>query len=48
MMREERRNMIEFIAKIGDFHKQELLYMTDAEVEHIYNRTYYLFQEIAE
>lgn len=48
MSRQERRNMIEFITKIREFKKENLMYMTDEEIEHIYNSTYYLFQEISD
>jgi hypothetical protein len=48
MSRAERKNMIDFIEKMKGITKDELLYMTDAEIEHIYNQTYYQFEEIAE
>jgi hypothetical protein len=48
MSREERKNMIEFITKMRGLNKEQLLYMTDAEIEHIYNQTYYHHEEIAE
>lgn len=46
--REERRNMIDFIEKKKEIEREELLYMTDEEVEHIYNVTYFFSEEIAE
>lgn len=48
MKREERKNMIEFIEKKKGIERDELLFMTDDEVEHIYNVTYFLYEEIAE
>jgi hypothetical protein len=48
MSRAERRNMIDFIEKMKGINKNELLYMTDAEIEHIYNQTYYHYEEIVE
>ncbi|OEH91331.1 BH0509 family protein [Bacillus solimangrovi] len=48
MSRQERKNMIEFISKMRGTDHDNLLYMTDAEIEHIYNQTYYQFEEIAE
>ncbi|MDX8361556.1 MULTISPECIES: BH0509 family protein [Bacillaceae] len=48
MSRQERKNMIEFIEKMKGMDRDHLIYMTDAEIEHIYNTTYYQFEEIAE
>lgn len=48
MSREERKNMIEFITKLRGFNQEQLVYMTDEEIEHIYNQTYYHYEEIAE
>ncbi|WP_369901196.1 BH0509 family protein [Bacillus manliponensis] len=48
MKREERKNMIDFIEKKKEIEREELLYMTDEEVEHIYNVTYFVYEEIAE
>ncbi|WP_449538858.1 BH0509 family protein [Ferdinandcohnia sp. Marseille-Q9671] len=48
MSRQERKNMIEFIEKVKGFDKISLMYMTDADIEHIYNTTYFHFEEIAE
>ncbi|RAK19192.1 hypothetical protein B0I26_107111 [Anoxybacillus vitaminiphilus] len=48
MSRAERKNMIDFIEKMKGINKSELLYMTDAEIEHIYNQTYYHYEEIVE
>jgi hypothetical protein len=40
--------MIEFIEKVKGIDREQLVYMTDAEIEHIYNQTYYHYEEIAE
>lgn len=48
MSRQERKNMIEFITKNRNFENENLMYMTDDEIEHIYNSTYYHFQEVVE
>ncbi|GGJ61462.1 hypothetical protein GGR02_001170 [Anoxybacillus voinovskiensis] len=48
MSRAERKNMIEFIEKVKGMTREQLVYMTDAEIEHIYNQTYYHYEEIAE
>ncbi|MFD3448170.1 BH0509 family protein [Microbacteriaceae bacterium 4G12] len=48
MKREERKNMIEFIEKKKGLERDQLTYMTDEEVEHIYNVTYFMHEEIAE
>ncbi|EMA6343652.1 BH0509 family protein [Bacillus cytotoxicus] len=48
MKREERKNMIEFIEKKKGIERADLLFMTDEEVEHIYNVTYFLYEEIVE
>lgn len=48
MSREERKNMIEFITKLRSLNQEQLIYMTDAEIEHIDNQTYYHYEEIAE
>lgn len=48
MSRQERKNMMEFIEKVKGITKMELMYMTDADIEHIYNTTYFHFEEIAE
>ena len=48
MSRQERKNMMEFIEKFKGITKMELMYMTDADIEHIYNTTYFNFEEIAE
>ncbi|WP_044894956.1 BH0509 family protein [Bacillus alveayuensis] len=48
MSRAERKNMIDFIEKMKGINRDELLYMTDAEIEHIYNQTYYHYEEIVE
>lgn len=48
MSRQERKNMIKFIIKNREFKNENLMYMTDDEIEHIYNNTYYHFEEIIE
>jgi len=48
MSRQERKNMMEFIEKVRGITKTELMYMTDADIEHIYNTTYFHLEEIAE
>jgi hypothetical protein len=48
MSRQERRNMIEFITRNRRFDNENLMYMTDDEIEHIYNSTYYHFEEFIE
>jgi len=40
--------MMEFIEKVKGIDKFVLMYMTDADIEHIYNTTYYHHIEIAE
>lgn len=41
MSRQERRNMIEFIEKMRGFDQDQLMCMTDADIEHIYESTYF-------
>lgn len=48
MSRQERKNMIEFIERVKGFEKDALVYMTDAEIEHIYDTTYFQYEEIVE
>lgn len=48
MCRQERENMINFITKIKEFDTNNLIIMTDEEVEHIYNTVYYHHEEIVE
>jgi hypothetical protein len=48
MSRQERKNMIEFIQRTKELSGDQLLYMTDAEIEHIYSTAYYHFEEIVE
>ncbi|MCH1624243.1 BH0509 family protein [Fredinandcohnia quinoae] len=48
MCRKERKNMVEFIEKVKEIDKETLMYMTDADIEHIYNTTYFHLEEIAE
>ncbi|MCA1032609.1 BH0509 family protein [Bacillus timonensis] len=48
MSRQERKNMVTFISKVKGIEKDDLIYMTDADIEHIYNVTYFQFEEIVE
>lgn len=48
MSRQERRNMIEFIQRTKGLSEDKLVYMTDAEIEHIYKAAYFHFEEIVE
>jgi hypothetical protein len=48
MNRQERKNMIEFIERMKGIDKNSLLYMTDADIEHIYSTVYTSFIELAE
>ncbi|WP_110113538.1 BH0509 family protein [Bacillus sp. CGMCC 1.16541] len=48
MSRQERKNMIDFIERMKGTDRETLMYMTDADVEHIYNSTYYFYEQIAE
>ncbi|GLH65339.1 MULTISPECIES: BH0509 family protein [Parageobacillus] len=48
MLRAERKNMIEFIEKVRGITRDQLAYMTDAEIEYIYELYYYNHEEIAE
>ncbi|MDY7221007.1 BH0509 family protein [Halalkalibacterium halodurans] len=40
MSRQERENMIEFLTQRKDFSTEKLMVMTDAEIEHLYERAY--------
>ncbi|BBU40906.1 MULTISPECIES: BH0509 family protein [Aeribacillus] len=48
MKRQERKNMIDFIEKIGNIDRETLMYMTDADIEHIYASIYDRYLEMAE
>ncbi|SFA51180.1 hypothetical protein SAMN05192569_10297 [Parageobacillus thermantarcticus] len=48
MIRAERKNMIEFIEKVRGISRDQLAYMTDAEIEYIYELYYHNHEEIAE
>ncbi len=48
MSRQERKNMVEFISKVRELDRETLMYMTDADIEHIYNAVYYHHEEIVE
>ena len=41
MCRQERKNMIDFIQKVEKFEGEQLIYMTDADIEYLYNRIYF-------
>ncbi|WP_078382131.1 BH0509 family protein [Sutcliffiella halmapala] len=40
MSRQERKNMIKFIEVMKKVDRDSLLYMTDADIEHLYNNVY--------
>ncbi|MGD6817819.1 BH0509 family protein [Metabacillus sp. 84] len=40
MSRQERKNMVEYIAAMRDLDREMFMYMTDEEVEHIYSSVY--------
>ncbi|MBM7662628.1 putative transposase YdaD [Bacillus mesophilus] len=48
MSRQERINMINFIQRTKGIAEEQLLYMTDLDIEHIYNSAYYQFEIIQE
>ncbi|MFC0272892.1 BH0509 family protein [Metabacillus herbersteinensis] len=48
MNRQERKNMIEFIEMTKEIDKETLMYMTDADVEHIYVSAYNHYIQLAE
>ncbi|WP_191559634.1 BH0509 family protein [Metabacillus idriensis] len=48
MKRQERKNMIEFIAKMKDIDTENFMYMTDEDIEHIYLTTYHNYIQLAE
>lgn len=48
MSRKERKNMIEFIQKVRQLDKELFMYMTDADIEHIYNSIYTQHEMIME
>jgi hypothetical protein len=48
MNRQERKNMIDFIERMKEIDKNSLLYMTDADIEHIYSMVYTNVIEYAE
>ncbi|WP_252311167.1 BH0509 family protein [Sinobaca sp. H24] len=41
MKRRERQNMIQFISKIRGTEETQFFQMTDEDVEHIYDQTYF-------
>ncbi len=45
MSRQERKNMIMFIETIKGFDRETLMYMTDADIEHVYSSAYRLYEE---
>lgn len=38
--RQERRNMIEFIVSMSCYSREQMVVMTDEEVEYLYDKTY--------
>ncbi|MBM7619822.1 hypothetical protein JOC95_001674 [Bacillus tianshenii] len=40
MSRQERKNMIRFIEVMKKADRDSLVYMTDADIEHLYNHVY--------
>jgi hypothetical protein len=48
MSRQERKNMIDFIQRTRGITGEQLVYMTDLDIEHIYNSAYYQFELIVE
>ncbi|WP_243387999.1 BH0509 family protein [Bacillus kexueae] len=48
MGRQERKNMIEFITKMKDIDQETIMYMTDADIEHIYTATYHSYLQMNE
>lgn len=40
MSREERKNMVQFLAQARGLSTEDLVFMTDADLEHIYNSAY--------
>ncbi|MFV9510402.1 BH0509 family protein [Tepidibacillus sp. LV47] len=48
MSRQERKNMIDFIQKVKKLDKDMLMYMTDKDIEDIYNYVYYYHEIIVE
>ncbi|KZZ83989.1 MULTISPECIES: BH0509 family protein [Bacillaceae] len=40
MSRQERKNMVEYIAAMKEMDREMFMYMTDEEVEHIYSNVY--------
>ena len=48
MSREERINMILFLEQVKGANKEQFVYMTDGDLEHIYNTTYNLMELLAE
>jgi len=47
MSRHERQNMVEYIEKMKGMSPKDMMYMTDAEIEYIYE-TVYFQEEITE
>ncbi|WP_243291627.1 BH0509 family protein [Bacillus sp. FJAT-47783] len=48
MSRQERKNMIQFITKMKDIDQESIMYMTDADIEHIYSMTYHSYMQMSE
>jgi len=45
MSRQERKNMITFIETMKGIDRETLMYMTDADIEHIYTSAYKYYEE---
>ncbi|KRD92801.1 MULTISPECIES: BH0509 family protein [Priestia] len=45
MSRQERKNMITFIETMKGIDRETLMYMTDADIEHIYTSAYRYYEE---
>lgn len=48
MRRQERKNMIEFIQKVKSLDKKEFMYMTDEDIEYLYETAYYNHELVVE
>lgn len=40
MSRKQRENMMDYLKKVKGLTDSKLMYMTDEDIEHIYDRTY--------
>lgn len=48
IQRQERVNMIDFLSRLTDLKAEQFIYMTDEDIEHIYETTYFHHEEIVE